>query len=106
MTETLDISRRAVACKHWKWMQGMLDHTGYRLISETPTPSVWQLGRESCLGSLSGVPTLPNFTDPATVGCLLALVYEAHKGGIIPASRASQWFRDPAALVAALEAAS
>lgn len=48
----------------------------------------------------------PDFTDPATVGCLLALVYEAHKGGIIPASRASQWFRDPAALVAALEAAS
>ena len=47
-----DLGRRAVACKGWRWMQGML-----RLTDKDDA--------------------LPDLADPATLGCLLALVREA-----------------------------
>ena len=48
-----DLARRAIACKHWRWMPGML-------TLEEVVP-----------------PALPDLTDPPTLGCLLALVREA-----------------------------
>jgi hypothetical protein len=68
--EQLALAKRLVATKGWEWLPGMLDQTGYRLISQTHTPPVWQLGRESCLGSLTGIPSLPDISDPATAGLL------------------------------------
>lgn len=51
-----ELARRAVACKHWRWMPGML----YK-------QAIIQGGG------------LPDLNDPATLGCLLALVRDAWK---------------------------
>lgn len=68
------LARRAVACKGWRWMNGML--------AETPlcTERVNYGGLPDYRSGVThDVPpdALPDLTDPATVGCLLALVREA-----------------------------
>ena len=62
-----DLGRRAVACKHWRWMPGMIALSQYRVTdqdAETDEPTPW-------------VDDVPDLSDPATLGCLLALVREA-----------------------------
>jgi len=64
MGKSDDLARRAVACKHWRWAPGMR----YTL----PTTSLhgrWKPGLSPHI--------MPDLTDPATVGALLALVREA-----------------------------
>lgn len=79
--EQIALARRAVACKGWRWMPGMLTTCDLRAVDG---------GDEYVIGHRSG-PTkdgggwydgeaaglLPDLTDPATLGCLLALVREA-----------------------------
>lgn len=60
-----ELAKRAVACKHWRWMPGMLIDDGTRL--SVPLPD----------RMLSTLDVMPDLTDPATLGCLLALVREA-----------------------------
>jgi hypothetical protein len=60
--ETVALARRAVSCKGWRWMPGMADLWGGRV-------------REG--DGIDRVHALPDLTDPATLGCLLALVREA-----------------------------
>ena len=61
MTEN-ELAKRAIACKHWRWMPGMLAlDTDLRLDEMT---SDWEA-------------EAPDLTDPATLGCLLVLVREA-----------------------------
>jgi hypothetical protein len=107
--------RRAVACKGWRWMPGMRwwteDDRG-RLDDYQPE----YMGRPP--------DALPDLTDPATLGCLLALVREAWSepilsvawagGGwyvvqrILSSVDALRWIdtaTEAEALVAALEAA-
>jgi len=70
--EQIALARRAVACKSFRWMPGMLV-VGSLRYGEWPF-------RVCYLSSLNlrGDPgALPDFTDPATLGCLLALVREA-----------------------------
>lgn len=79
------LARRAVACRHWRWMPGML--------------CIWPNGNSYRVGQVAdvnGADSLPNYPsngwgdeypdrtlghpdldDPATLGCLLALVREA-----------------------------
>jgi hypothetical protein len=69
MTEgQIALARRAVACRRWRWMSGMRwwteDDRG-RLDHYQPD----YMGRP--------LNALPDLTDPATLGCLLALVREA-----------------------------
>ena len=100
-----ELAKRAVACKGWRWMPGMLAaETGLPLDETTRD---WR-------------GALPDLKDPATLGCLLALVreawpstfampYDKEPGWWIAITTAGPW-PDPGpteaeALVAALEAA-
>ena len=72
MTEEMTaLARRAVACKGWRWMPGMRwwtdddDDDRGRLDDYQPE----YMGRPAN--------ALPDLTDPATLGCLLALVRTA-----------------------------
>jgi hypothetical protein len=74
--------KRAVACRGWQWMPGMRTLDAMRVIHD---PDRWP-DRPCAIREGSWVDTapprplgdhLPDFTDPATLGCLLALVREA-----------------------------
>jgi hypothetical protein len=68
--DMLDLARRAVACKGWRWTPGMLHGTavGGELTS------CYRVGDLTLYLDADRVPDL---RDPATLGCLLALVREA-----------------------------
>lgn len=66
-----DPARRAIACSWWRWIPGMLAflpgaHPGLRVMEVNDAGN-----------ALQEAGWLPDFNDPATVGCLLALVREA-----------------------------
>lgn len=76
-----ELGRRAVACKHWRWMNGMLllPHAeGCECCEDRNFPR-----RAARLPSVFptevNVPEvdLPDLSDPATLGCLLHLVQAA-----------------------------
>jgi hypothetical protein len=121
--EQIALAKRAVACKGWRLMPGMLVHVGFRVVwaDETTFRSFDERGNEM-YGSTDCL--LPDLTDPATLGCLLALVREHHKEprlAVVPNGKgwsvSRVWLRSPhdrvagvhtleaEALVAALEAA-
>ena len=69
--DQIDLARRAVAAPKWKWMPGM------RSVAYRQAPLEPVVHR---IGELKSTPypgSLPDLTDPATLGCLLALVREA-----------------------------
>ena len=63
------LARRAVACKHWRWLPGMAytDHAGV----------LWRVGPTGLM-ALEG-DCLPVLSDPATKGCLLDLLRQVWK---------------------------
>lgn len=73
--ETLEC--RAIACKHWRWMPGMVTETGIRVLRrDTDGYTIGYGPRTSyCIMEVTS-DALPDLTDPATLGCLLALVRE------------------------------
>ena len=70
--EQIALARRAVACKGWRWMPGMLtldgwrilrvDEDGYRFAYNVKQSYVYALVEDA----------LPDLTDPATIGCVVA----------------------------------
>jgi len=74
-----ELGRRAVACKRWRWMPGMLSTKGLRVTRRDRDGYV--VGYYENLSYIAEcVPgSLPDLSDPATLGCLLALVRKARK---------------------------
>ena len=70
--EQIDLSRRVVVSPGWRWLPGM------RAVGRRSFPKAWFRLEEST-PSLMGdwAVALPDLTDPATLGCVLALVREA-----------------------------
>jgi hypothetical protein len=89
-TEQLDnleqLGLRAVACKHWKWLGGM------RVVSpaEHSGATGYTVRVES--GYVAKAGEYPDFTDNATLGCLVALVRQAWKASDLAAIRSA--FKD------------
>ena len=71
------LARRVIACKRWRWVPGMLSNKDLRVTRCDDDGYV--VGYYENMSYIAEcVPgTLPDLTDPATLGCLLALVREA-----------------------------
>jgi hypothetical protein len=85
LTKLEALGTRAVACKGWRWMPGMLG-----LSTHSSSRSIWirivdppQDDTSECW---------PDFSDPATLGCLLYLVREVGKTADVSAIRSA--FKD------------
>ena len=82
LEEIEELARRAIACKRWRWMPGMMSGKGLRVIQrDSDGYAVWYYQDKWYMAEL--VPgTLPDLWDPATFGCLLALVRQAGGAGV------------------------
>lgn len=79
--EQIALARRAVACKGWRWMLGMLASDGGRVRTISTSRIEWDyfdaFGSGHASTRVESVSVLPDLTDAATLGCLLALVRDA-----------------------------
>jgi hypothetical protein len=80
-SDKIELAKRAIACKNWIWMPGMRTQSGLRVVvtwEAYNTASVLsdQIDDARSEG-VSLAKELPELTDSATLGCLLALVREA-----------------------------
>lgn len=82
-----DLARRAVSCRHWRWLPGMRRTDGSRMLcAGDDLDGDWQAwiyeDYDSCACKVRRYQArgdIPDLSDPATLGCLLALVREAYR---------------------------
>ena len=87
-SEMMDLARRAVACRGWRWMAGVrtMAPSGdyYRAVGSGETGCFVRESDAAILAYGGGCAaeqlynSLPDLRDPATLGCLLALVRETY----------------------------
>ena len=70
-----ELGRRAVACKHWRWMDGMLIQPLNSRTAVIEEEYIHDRGWSAKRRKWDDLH--PDLSDPATLGCLLALVREA-----------------------------
>lgn len=110
MTEQdwIDLGKRAVACKAWRWLPGMLRRfVGHRDSVPTVIRAARVLSAEeqmycfahAAISTVSGTmpqceacdalraAMTPDLRDPATLGCLLALLFDTWPDGSIKVER-------------------
>ena len=75
--EQTALSRRARACRGWRWMPGMLTDEGRRVMRVWPDDLGIKWSHLLDNRVVRDADALPDLTDPATLGCLLTLVREA-----------------------------
>jgi hypothetical protein len=101
--DQIQIARALVASPHWRWMPGMLtessnnyhrpariealdgDTCGLTVIPDSDGPIFAAHHEWGIAGSFPRGCTLPDLTDPATIGCLHALACERWGGWVIEA---------------------
>ena len=80
----IDLGKRAVACEGWRWMPGMVMPNGWRVVARSGDEVAVFNGQDTRWSSVTDmVSARPDLSDPATLGCLLALVREAHGNPLI-----------------------
>ena len=77
-TDLVNLGHRAVSCSKWRWMPGMQvvhtpEHDGATGFFMRLSDSVYKAAASE----------YPDFSDPATLGCLLALVRDANSNPAI-----------------------
>ena len=84
MSDLHELGKRAVACKHWRWMPGMLITPADERAALFPgrivavdaynARLVWETGTGHVVGQTWLTENfVPDLSDPATLGCLLTL---------------------------------
>ena len=74
--EEMETARAFVACPRWVWLPGMRADCGYRLVRKDG--SLWWVARwdEARLSCISLRASIPDITDPATLGCIRHIVVD------------------------------
>ena len=82
-SDKIELAERLVSSSRWQWMPGMRTINGRRLavvFGKSRTAAVLCDLRDDANSDTEEVQgELPDLTDPATLGCLLALVREAYR---------------------------
>lgn len=81
----MKLEERAINCKHWRWMPGMLarysDGKPWYRLTEADSYGIPPKCRPP-----DPRRAWPDLTDPATLGCLLGLVRDAYRDAYVSAS--------------------
>lgn len=96
----IELAKRAVECKYWKWMPGMLAlgdiaSDSVRVFkADAATIESYDIVASTNAIVIDGLKRwnyLPDLTDPATIGCLLQLVINAYPNGVVLGVNDLQW---------------
>lgn len=87
MTEYEEIGKRALLCKHWRWLPGMRTNLG-GIVVHAETEQYVEEGDNRIQGvsvfhggfaEMLLAEAYPDLKDPATLGCVLELAREANE---------------------------